>query len=66
MADIIEFNSAERAAKRNPGAPATDLDVLRQYLIGILVDARDLQHARQMASEALDEVEGRGPGSTPA
>jgi hypothetical protein len=28
MADIIEFNPAERAAKRNPGTPATNRDVL--------------------------------------
>jgi hypothetical protein len=66
MADIIEFNPEERAARRNGSSPVTDADVLRDVLLSIIADARDLEHARQMAAEALDDFEGYDGGKAPA
>jgi hypothetical protein len=40
--------------------------VLRDALVSIIADARDLEHARQMAAEALDDFEGYDGGKTPA
>jgi hypothetical protein len=41
-------------------------EALRDALINILTDARDLEHARQIASKALGDLEGDGGGKTPA
>jgi hypothetical protein len=70
MADIIEFNLAERTARRNPGPPMTEAEaqreVLRDALINIPTDARDLEHPRQMESEALSDIKGGDGGKAPA
>lgn len=70
MADIIEFNPEERAARRNPDPPTTKAEaqahILRDAMINIVSGARDLKHACQIASEALDDIEEDDGGKAPA